>query len=197
MLRVLTLLAGLSLMAACAPSTMTVTEPPEDLGDFKLGHNIVVAPKMAKGPVSREATEEEWTTALTQALAERFERYDGEELYHFGISVEGYLLAPPGVPLVYTPKSALIINVTIWDDAAGRKLNDEPHQMTIFESTDAESYVLGSGHSRTKEEQIALLSFNAARLIEQWLAEQHEDHGWFTDNPTFNPPKKTRPQGDV
>ena len=196
MIRLLAMLLGLAVLAGCA-ETNPEADPLADLGAYRLGYNVVVADKAKKGPISREATPEEWEGVLKSAVARRFGQYNGNQLYHFGISVEGYLLAPPGVPLVYTPKSALIINVTIWDDAAGRKLNDEPHQMTIFESTDAESYVLGSGHSRTKEEQIALLSFNAARLIEQWLAEQHEDHGWFTDNPTFNPPKKTRPQGDV
>lgn len=200
MIRSLTSLAGMALMVAllagCAAKTLTPDEPLENLGDYKLGHNIVIAPKVKKGPVSREASKEEWTTALTAELAERFERYDGEKLYHFGISVEGYLLAPKGVPLVYSPKSALILNVTIWDDAKGRKLNDKPHQMTIFEDTETDSLLVGSGHSRTKEEQIEMLSFNAARAIEKWMAEQHEDHGWFTDSPTFNPPEKKRETGD-
>ena len=196
MIRVLTLLAGMAVLAACAPVTMIPNEPLEELGDYRLGHNIVIAPKMAKGPVSREATKEEWTTALTSELAERFERYQGEELYHFGISVEGYLLAPPGVPLLYSPKSALILNVTVWDDAAGRKLNDKPYQLTVFETTEPQTLVVGSGHSRTKEEQIEMLSFNAARQIEQWMAWHHKEHGWFTDNPTYNPPERAPKQGD-
>lgn len=186
MIRLITLLTGLLLLIGCAEQDLS-KEPPVDLGDFKLGHNVVVASKMVKGPVSRDASEEEWISALTTAVDDRFGRYEGDALYHFGVSVEGYMLAPGGVPVVYSPKSALIILVTVWDDELGRKLNDKPKQFTIFESSDSESLIVGSGHSRTKEEQLAGLSFNAAKAIEEWLTNMHEDHGWFTDDPTFNP----------
>lgn len=185
MIRILALILGFAVLTGCASSV--VNEPLVPMGDFKLGHNIVVASKMQKGPISRDATEDEWVNALTGALDQRFGRYSGEEFYHFGVSVEGYMLAPPGVPLLYTPKSALIINVTVWDDGAQRKLNDEPHQMTIFETTGTDSIIIGSGIGRNKEEQLAGLSRNAARAIETWMSEQHEKHRWFTDDPVFNP----------
>lgn len=192
MLRILALLTGLTLLSACA--TASLNEPVEDLGQFKLGHNIVVAPKMQKGPVSRDATREEWIAALTAANAARFGRYRGDRLYHFGISVEGFMLAPGGVPLVYTPKSALILNVTVWDDAAGRKLNDKPHQITVFEDTEAGTLIIGSGHARTREQQLNGLAFNAARQIEVWMAQQRADFGWFTDQQVFNPPEREAPR---
>lgn len=188
MTRLLSLLTGLILLAGCATQSIE-DEPKVPLGDFSLGHNVVVASKMAKGPVSREATAEEWIASLRKGIDTRFGRYEGEDLYHLGISIEGYMLAPGGIPVLYSPKSALIILVTVWDDEFGKKLNDEPHQLTIFESTDAGSVVVGSGHSRTKAEQMDLLSYNAAKAIETWLSDMHEEHGWFTDNPTFNPPK--------
>ena len=193
MTRLFALLTACMLLIACeAPSIDK--EPPEDLGDFKLGHNVVVASKAAKGPVSRSATEQEWVDSLTRAIDVRFGRYEGEALYHLGVSVEGYMLAPPGVPVVYSPKSALIILVTVWDDELGRKLNDEPHTLTIFESTEVDSILIGSGHSRDRQEQLDGLSYNAAKSIEDWLAEMHEEHGWFTDNPTINPPKPEVPR---
>jgi len=194
MSRLIALLTSFVFLTGCATQSLQ-DEPIVPLGDFKLGHNIIIASKMSKGPVSRNASEEEWIGELTKMIGVRFGRYDGDELYHFGISVEGYMLAPPGLPLVYSPKSVLVLNVTVWDDAAGRKLNDKPHQMTIFENTEASSALVGSGMSRDRQEQLTGLSFNAARQIEQWLAVQHEQHGWFTDNPVFNPPEPKRESG--
>ena len=194
MTRIYALLTAMVIVVGCTASTLD--DPLESLGEFSLGHNVVVAGKAQKGPVSRDATAEEWVSAMTAAVNDRLGRYQGTQLYHLGISVEGYMLAPPGVPVVYSPKSALVINVTAWDDAAGRKLNDEPHQMTIFEDTRANTVLLGSGHSRSKQEQLDGLAFNAARAVEQWLAYHHEMNGWFTDNPTFNPPEPKRETGD-
>lgn len=185
MIRLPALLAGLFLLAACtAPSP---DDPLQDLGAFYLGHNIVVAPKMQKGPVSRDASKEEWVEVLTRAVGDRFGRYDGDQLYHFGISVEGFMLAPPGVPLLYTPKSVLIINVTVWDDAAGKKLNDEPEQITVFETTSGGSALVGSGHERTKQEQMQGLARNAADRIEDWLVEMQAENGWFAPRPDADP----------
>lgn len=178
MVRILAFLAGMAFLAGCAANDLS--KPPVALGDFKLGHNVVVASKMQKGPVSRDATEEEWTNTLTSAVSDRFGRYDGEQLYHLGISVEGYMLAPPGVPLVYTPKSALVINVTLWDDAGGRKLNEAPQQITVLETTGTDSILIGSGWGREKEEQMAGLSYNAVKAIESWMLEYSGTHGWFT-----------------
>lgn len=181
MIRTLFLLAGLALLTACGPAENTITGAPVPLGDFKLGHNVVVASKMQKGPISRDATEQEWVDALTRAVNARFGRYEGDQLYHFGISVEGYMLAPPGIPVLYNPRSALIINITVWDDAAGGKLNSKVHQITALEDTTSASFWKGSGRERTKQEQIDGLAFNAVEEIEEWLVEQQNEHGWFND----------------
>lgn len=181
MIRIFALLAILVAIAGCTPATPD--EPLVSLGEFSLGHNVVVASKMQKGPISRNATEEEWVTALKSAVDERFGLYEGSQLYHLGISVEGYMLAPPGVPLVYSPKSALIINVTAWDDAAGKKLNDEPKQFTVLETTTGETFLVGSGHRRTKADQLQGLSRNAVGQIEDWLLEERKAKGWFDKIP--------------
>lgn len=177
MTRLLLIFSTVLALAACAEQK-ALDKPLEDLGAFSLGHNIVVAPKVQKVPISRDATKEEWIESLTKAIGDRFERYEGDQLYHFGVSVEGYALAPPGVPLVFAPKSALVINVTVWDDAAGKKLNETPEQLMVFENLGT-APVVGSGYVNSREEQLENLSFNAAHRIERWLVEMRKEKGWF------------------
>lgn len=165
---------SLSLLAACAADDPNA--PPADFGDFALGYNIVVAKNaQAVGP-SRKATAEEWQAALTAAIGERFARYKGEKLYHIGVGVDAYALAVPGVPVVLSPKSVLAVTVNVWDDAAGRPVNAAPKQFTVFEGLSGET-VIGSGLTKTKEEQMATLSANVARRINDWLV---ENRAWFT-----------------
>ncbi len=148
------------------------------LGNFSLGHNVVVAPNLTKGPASRDASKEEWIESMKLAIDERFGPQEGDKLYHLGISVEGYVLAVTGVPIVAAPKSALILRVTVWDDAAGKKLNEEPEQITVIESFSTNT-VLGSGLTQSKELQMTNLSRNAAKLIQNWLVRENAQKGWF------------------
>ena len=177
MMKALALIAGLLTLTACTNAN-DLSEPPVDLGDFKLGHRVVVAPNLTKGPLSREASVEEWQAAMTKALGERFDRYDGDKLYHFGISVEGYVLAQPGIPIVANPKSIIIFNLTVWDDAAGKKLNEEVEQITVFESLSGET-LLSSGLTQSREQQIENLSRNAAKMIQTYLVRMQREKGWF------------------
>lgn len=155
-------------LAGCETRT-GMDAPPAALADFQLGHAVVLAEDATRAPISRAATAEEWQAALTKAVRERFERIDGNTYYHLGINVDGYALAPPGVPLVVSPKSVLIISVTLIDDEeGGRKLNAKPEQLTVFETLSADT-VVGSGLTRSAAEQMANLSFNAAMAIEDWL----------------------------
>ena len=87
-------------------------------------------------------------------------------------------MAQPGVPLVFAPKSILILNLTVWDDAKNKKLNPEPHQITVFESLD-QGPVVGSGYTKSAEEQLKNLSQNAAKSIENYLVKQNREEGWF------------------
>lgn len=89
---------------------------------------------IVKGPASRDASDEEWIETLDAAIEERFRRYQGDNFYHLGISIEGYVLAQPGIPLVFSPKSVLIVNVTVFEDATGQKLNEEAEQLTALEA---------------------------------------------------------------
>lgn len=151
MLRYLLLLSAL-VLSACA-SGKDLDEAPVPLGDFQLSHNVVVAPDPTKGPLSREASKDDLIASVRDAVGKRFGRYDSDKLYHFGISVEGYVLAQPGIPIVLSPKSALILLVTVWDDAAQKKLNEKPHQVVVVESFSAKT-IFGSGLTQTAEEQL-------------------------------------------
>jgi hypothetical protein len=170
-------LLSLGLLAACA--TNDLAEPPVPLGDFQLGLNVVVADNMQKVPISRPATVEEWELAMQKAVDARFGRYEGTKLYNLGISVDGFALAPPGIPVVMAPKSVLVITANIWDDAAEKKLNPEGKQLTVFEGLSPES-VIGSGLTRTKAQQMEALSYNAVKAVERWLLTNPE---WFGIDP--------------
>jgi hypothetical protein len=164
---VLAAFLAVTFLASCAQENLA--EKPEPLGDFALGLNIIVADNVQKVPISRDATVEEWEAAMIKAVDERFSRYDGTKLYNIGINVDGYALAPPGIPVVAAPKSILVITANVWDDAAGKKLNEKGKQLTVFEQFSGESAILGSGLTRTKEEQMESLSRNAARAVEDWM----------------------------
>ncbi|MGX9356451.1 hypothetical protein ACS3SW_15190 [Roseobacteraceae bacterium S113] len=176
-MRFLALAFALLTLAACTGGR-DLDKPPPPMGDFKLGHSIVVAPNLTQGPLSREATKEEWIEAVDKAFEDRFRRYDGERLYHFGISLEGYVLAQVGVPLVLQPKSVLIYRITVWDDEGEIKMNSEPKEITILEALSAES-VVGSGLTQTREEQLDNLAIQAAKQAESWLLRQKRQERWF------------------
>lgn len=165
---------ALALIAGCERRN-DLTDPPVDLGPFDLGLNIVVADNAQKVPISRDATPDEWERSLSRAVEDRFGRYDGDRFYNIGISVDGYALAPPGVPVLVTPKSVLVVTVNVWDDERGQKLNGAGTQFTVFESMSGEQ-VIGTGITRTKQEQMDALSYNVAKVIENWFLEHPQ---WF------------------
>ena len=169
------LVFGLTAFAALCACSLPADQnaPSVAMGNFSLGHNIVVVDEPAIGPFSRTVTDEEWKTSLTSAIAQRFGGYEGDRLYHLGIKIEGYALAVPGVPIVFSPKSILIVTVTAWDDAEQRKLNEEPKQITVFEGLSGKT-VLGSGLFKNKKKQLTTLSINTAKAIQDWLFENPE-----------------------
>ena len=66
----------------------------------------------------------------------------------------------------------------VYDDAAGKKLNDTPEQITVLE-TFGTAPIIGTGYTMTAEEQLAELSQNAAKAVERYLVRQQEAEGWF------------------
>lgn len=174
-IRMITLTCVLGLLTACT-SKDDLSEPPLPLGNFLLGHNIVIAAKAQRGPLSRDAKAEEWEAALKSAIGERFGRYKGDNHFHLGTHVDAYVLAIPGIPLVAAPKSVLIVSFNIWDDRTRQKLTDEAMQLTVFEHSEKNTFILGSGLTNSRETQIKNLSRNAARMIQRRLLENPE---WF------------------
>lgn len=171
--RALILLAALTL-AACADGR-DLGEAQVELSNFQLGHNIVIDAAAVQGPLSRRVEPGAWQSSLQAEVGRRFSRYQGDRLYHLALHVDAYVLAVPGIPIVASPRSALIVGVHVWDDALGRPLNEERRQFTVLEHLSGES-ILGSGLTQSAEQQMATLSRNAVVLIERWLAEHPE---WF------------------
>lgn len=166
-------------LAGCTLPEVPSDAPP-DMAAFRLGHTVVVADNAQLLPFSRQARAEELEAALKEAVVARLGAYEGAQLYHLGIHVDGYALAAPGVPLLVSPKSALVVSVTVWDNAAGGKINADPHQITVFETLSG-STVLGSGLTRSREAQLAGLAANAARAIHDWMLTHPE---WFAPRGT-------------
>lgn len=176
LLRLAAAILALGVIAACGPRE-DFSQPPATLGNFQLGFAVVVTDNMQKVPISREASGEEWKAALQKALDDRFGRFEGGKLFNIGVAVDGYALAPPGIPIVASPKSILVVSVAVFDDAAAEMMNEggKGKQITAFEETSGDT-LIGSGLTKTKEEQMESLAFVAAKKIEDFL---RENPTWF------------------
>ncbi len=152
---------------------------PEPLGDFKLGFAVVVAKNAQKGPLSRDATTEELETALKSEVERVFGVFDGPRLYHISLSVNAYVLAVPGIPIIASPKSALVVTLNVWDDQKQAKVTEEFKRFTVLESFSAKS-IFGSGLTQSKEQQLEGLSRAAVQQVYEWL---RENEGLFQNTP--------------
>ena len=175
------LLAGIALLTACNANDLK--KPPVPLGDFVLGWNLAVGEGAQAPGISRQATAEEWKSGIETAMADRFGRYEGSRIYNFSIRVDGYVLAPPGIPVVASPRSALIVTVFVFDDATQTLLNPEGKQLTMLEGVSPESFI-GSGLTQTKTQQIARMSFRAALAVQRYLLDNPD---WFNLPPVVPP----------
>ena len=153
-------------LSGCSPSKLEESPPP--IGDFRLGHVVVSEKGSEAAPMSREVEPGVLKDTLEEAVRDRLGRHRGGKWYHLAVSIGAYSLSVGGIPIVASPRSGLVIEVTVWDDAAAAKLNEEPHAITVLEPTSPET-VFGSGYVRTPEEQAEVLAISAADLIEIWL----------------------------
>jgi len=167
-------LLAASLLAGCAADDLS--KPPPAIGDFRLGYDIVVADNAEPAGPSRKATPDEWEAALKKAIDADIGRYQGDKLYHLGVALNAYALAVPGIPIVLSPKSVVVLTVDVWDDTAQRPVNAEGKRFTVFEGISG-STMVGSGLTKTREQQMETLSKNAAAAIAKWL---EENKAWFT-----------------
>lgn len=171
---------ALLLLAACA-NRADLSEPVDPIGDFRLGHNVVLATDVTEGPLSRKATDEELETALRNEIEQRLRRYDGDGLYHIGVRIEAYVLAQPGIPIVLAPRSVMLLAVNIWDNDTRERLNDEPVRITAFEGANTGVPLVPSGLVKSREQQLENLSISAAQELEQLLRKNAET--WFAGKP--------------
>lgn len=194
-MRNLVALIGLVVLTACGGVRDDLTETPDAIGAFRLGHNIAVVNEPVQGPFSRTVTDDEWQAAVVAAVDDRFgeARFFGDKFFHIGVAVEAYVLAYPGVPLVYSPKSVMIFSVNFFEDSTQLKLNEEAIQITVFEPC-CTIPLLGSGFTRGADEQMEGLSFNAARAIERTMRENAD---WFGGVPEILPEDETIIVGNV
>lgn len=166
------MLVAALLLAAC--QTNDLKEPPIPLGNFALGVNVAITDKMQVPSISRKVTPAQMENAVTRAVEARFgaDRYQGPKLINLGVFVDGYLLAPPGIPVVMSPSSVMIVTVNVFDDATAEKLNPGGTQMTVVEKGSADTFI-GSGLTQTKEKQLETLAYNVAKRIETYLLQNH------------------------
>lgn len=162
-------------LAACSGPPPGVDPVAEPIGDFRLGFNVVVSPDVQKAPASREATEDELNAAVRAAMEERLGRYDGDGLYHIGLRVEAYSLGKAGIPIVFSPRSIMLIAMNIWDNETQEKLNAEPIRITAFDGRAGP--LVGGGLLRNRESQLMGLAYNAAREVEEVLIANRDT--WF------------------
>jgi len=157
---------------ACSPPTQDFDAKLVPIGNFRLGQ--IVTPtdaELIKGPLSRTASPEDWILAVNVAFRDRFSRFGGGSYYHLGITASGYILAKPGIPLIAAPKSLLIFEVIVIEDYTGKVLTEKPHQIMVVEQLNGGS-LIGSGYTRSREQQISDLAQQAALSTENWLRQQ-------------------------
>jgi hypothetical protein len=169
---ILTALAAMLVLASCGAPTDDLEAPVDPLGDFQLGFSEVVAPNLEAMLVTETVEAETWTEAVDRAFEERFERFEGSKCYHLGISVEAYSMPPPLVP----GRLALAVRLTVWDDAAQAKLNEETKLITVIRVLDGSI----ARAARTREDKVRLLAEGAAKQAEEWMRERRREDGWFT-----------------
>lgn len=182
---------ALLLLAAC--QTNDLKEPPVPLGDFTLGINVAVVEGVQKSPISRDAEPAELKAAMEKAVDARFGRYSGSKLFNIGVSIDGFALSPPGIPILFSPPSVMIITVSVFDDAKGLKLNPGGERMNIIEKSSPQTFI-GSGLTQTKARQLEILSYNAAKRIELYLLDHPE---WIGITPEQAAAAKLQAQGNA
>ncbi|MEM7711803.1 MAG: hypothetical protein AAF264_13885 [Pseudomonadota bacterium] len=152
-------------LAACEIADPLERDLPP-MGDFRLGFTIVVPDNVKKVPPSRNATQDQLKASLESEIDRRFRAYDGAREYHIAVAIDGYALAPPGIPVVLTPKSIMAVTANVWTADPQEKVLG-PEQIAVFEGV--ETLLLGSGLVKNAEEQLQTLSRNTAFKIQTWM----------------------------
>ena len=156
---------SLSGLAACATPD-PLSEAQREMGDFQLLAPIVVTTKIKAIPPSRAAAPSAWEAVMKDELTRRFGRYAGGRDYYVALSIDGFSLAPPGIPIVLTPKSILVVTANLWTADPQEKVRG-PEQLTTFEGAD--TLFLGSGLMKDGDAQMRTLARNMAFKVQSWI----------------------------
>lgn len=165
-------LAGSAALAGCATPDPLGEDLPE-MGTFQLASAITVSRNARKIPPSRGASEADLKRVMNAEIARRFGRYDGGRLFYVAVNIDGYSLAPPGIPIVLTPKSIMIVSANVWTADPQEKIGG-PEQITTLEGVD--TLLLGSGLMKSADEQLVTLCRNTARKVQSWMLRNPD---WF------------------
>lgn len=161
-------ISGLLMACAADPNLATTPQAVKPIGDFKLGHLVVFADNVKKGPMSRDATPDQLKIALEAEMRRRFGALEGKKFYNIGVAVDVYALARAGIPLVISPSSALAVTVNIWDDSKNQIVTEEDKQFTTLEKLSVNT-LIGSGLTMTAEEQLNELVIRTVDKIEAYM----------------------------
>ncbi|WP_308915566.1 hypothetical protein [Jannaschia sp. LMIT008] len=163
-------------LAACAAPD-PLTEEAVDLGRFQLVAPIVVTRNAQKVPPSRDGDLDQWQAVMEEELSRRFGRYRGGTDYYIALNLDGYSLAPPGIPVVLSPKSILVVTANLWTADPQEKVAG-PEQLTTFEGADG--LFIGSGLMKDGDAQMRTLARNMARKVQGWMRRNPEALGLST-----------------
>ncbi|MGB3407965.1 MAG: hypothetical protein WBA67_10765 [Jannaschia sp.] len=166
-------IAGAATLLSGCETPDPLGEEQREMGDFQLAYTVIVADKIKKIPPTRNATPEKWTEVMDAELQRRFGRYRGGKEYVIALALDGYALAPPGIPVVLTPKSIFVVTANVWEADPQRKIGG-PEQITTFEGAD--TLFLGSGLMKDADEQMVTLARNMAGKVQSWMLRNGE---WF------------------
>ena len=165
--------AALLALAACStPETATTGAKP--LGDFQLCGQYVYFTADDPGPLSRNVSEEDWVAAMNKAIRDRLGPYKGGKCYTVSVAIEGYGLAQPGVPLVFSPKTGARLRAFVFDNElieadVPSVLNKGGERIEVF-------LVDQGGLFNDVDSQLAAVARTGVAQIETWMATHPE---WF------------------
>ena len=159
-------------------SKLNLERPNDPFGNFRLGHIAVYGENITKGPFSRDATDDEIKGALYAALQQQLGQYTGNGEYHIVVIVDAYTLGKPGIPLIFSPQTALGFRLSVWEAQTMTRFDLTPEKLLFLENANSRT-LFGSGLRQTREEQIVSLTQSVAQQIDTWLREKHVNDDWF------------------
>lgn len=168
-LTVIVLLMTFTLMgcgeASFAPASMARLAQ----ANIRFNHISIVATDMVKNAYSDDVSPEDMTTQLRRAITSKLSELQGDRVYNIGIKVTGYMLANPSVLTVSSPKSVLMLSVSVWNDSPDNKLMLPPSTVIAVDGLYGSALSIAKSQG-SKDQRLAALTGRAGVEIAQYLA---------------------------